>query len=86
MERALANGITHLAITDHDCSDVHADLESCPELSIIKGVEISCAWQNHELHIVGLCINTRHSQLEKLLATQQDKRRQRVHHMNDKLA
>lgn len=86
MERALINGVTHLAITDHDCTNVHVDLEGCQQLSIIKGVEISCAWQNHELHIVGLCINARNSQLEHLLSTQQEKRRQRVRHIDAKLA
>ena len=86
MERALINGVTHLAITDHDCTNVHVDLEGCQELTIIMGVEISCAWQNHELHILGLCINARNSQLEHLLSTQQEKRRQRVRHMDTKLA
>jgi predicted metal-dependent phosphoesterase TrpH len=86
MERALVNGVTHLAITDHDCTNVHVDLNDCQALSIIKGVEISCAWQNHELHIVGLCINARNSQLEHLLSTQRDKRRQRVLLMDAKLA
>jgi 3',5'-nucleoside bisphosphate phosphatase len=86
MERALANGVTHLAITDHDCTNVHVDLDGSQTLSIIKGVEISCTWQTHELHIVGLCINAGHSQLQHLLATQQDKRRQRVRQMDAKLA
>jgi len=86
IERALANGVTHLALTDHDCTNVYVDLECCQELSIIKGVEISCTWQNHELHVVGLHINTGHSQLVKLLSTQQEKRRQRVREMDAKLS
>lgn len=89
MERALENGVTHLAITDHDCTDVHVNLESSQALSIIRGVEISCTWQNQELHIVGLCIDARHtsgsSPLENLLSTQQEKRRQRVRDMDEKL-
>ena len=85
IERALINGITHLAITDHDCTNVHLELDDSEELSIIKGVEISCVWQNRELHIVGLCIDPRSPQLEKLLSTQQEKRRQRVHKMDAKL-
>jgi predicted metal-dependent phosphoesterase TrpH len=85
VERALANDVTHLAITDHDCTNVHRDLKPCQELTIIKGVEISCAWQNHELHIVGLNINLQHAQLENLLSSQREKRRQRVREMDAKL-
>lgn len=78
IERALANGVTHLAITDHDSTNVHATLEGSQELSLIKGVEISCAWESQELHIVGLCIDPGNPALEKLLSAQQEKRRQRV--------
>jgi len=85
IERALANNVTHLALTDHDCTNVHVDLEHYKELTIIKGVEISCAWQNHELHIVGLSINLQHTQLKDLLSSQQEKRRQRVREMDAKL-
>lgn len=85
IERALENGVTHLAITDHDCTNVHEKLDGSQQLSIIKGVEISCTWQNRELHIVGLCIDTSASQLENLLARQQQKRRQRVQQIDAKL-
>ena len=85
IERALENGVTHLAITDHDCTNVHEKLDGSQQLSIIKGVEISCTWQNRELHIVGLCIDTSASQLENLLARQQQKRRRRVQQINAKL-
>ena len=85
IERALANDVTHLALTDHDCTNVHAGLASYKELTIIKGVEISCAWQSHELHIVGLSINPQHLELEILLSSQQEKRRQRVREIDAKL-
>ena len=85
IERALTNDVTHLALTDHDCTNVHENLQGSQPLSIIKGVEISCAWQNHELHIVGLSINPQHAQLENLLSSQQEKRRQRVREIDAKL-
>ena len=85
VQRARVNGVTHLAITDHDCTNVHLGLNGDAELTIIRGVEISCAWQNQELHIVGLCINTGNNQLKNLLAVQQEKRRQRVREMDEKL-
>ena len=86
IERALINNVTHLALTDHDCTNVHFGLEQFQGLTIIKGVEISCAWQSHELHIVGLSINPQDCQLKNLLSCQQEKRRQRVREMDAKLA
>ena len=86
IERALVNNVTHLALTDHDCTNVHAGLENRQNLTIIKGVEISCAWQGHEVHIVGLGINPQYSQLQNLLSYQQENRRQRVREIDAKLA
>lgn len=86
IERALANDVTHLAITDHDSTNVHQDLSTHRSLSIIAGVEISCAWENRELHIVGLCIDTCNPQLKKLLDAQQQTRRQRICQIDARLA
>ena len=86
IERALVNNVTHLALTDHDCTNVHIGLSNHQNLTIIKGVEISCAWQGHEIHIVGLSINPQHSQLQNLLSSQQEKRRQRVCEIDAKLS
>lgn len=85
IERAVANDVTHLALTDHDCTNVHEGLQGSQSLSIIKGVEISCAWQDHELHVVGLSINPEHAQLKDLLSFHQQKRRQRVREIDAKL-
>ena len=85
IDRALANNVTHLALTDHDCTNVHLNLKIVQGITVIKGVEISCGWQNQELHVVGLSINPQNTQLEKLLSCQQEKRRQRVREINEKL-
>ena len=86
IERAIANSVTHLALTDHDCTNVHVGLRDYQELTIIKGVEISCVWQRREFHIVGLSIDPQNSQLQNLLFCQQEKRRQRVRDIDAKLA
>jgi hypothetical protein len=85
IDRAFTNNLTHLALTDHDCTNVHRNLKINQELTIIKGVEISCGWQNQELHVVGLSIDPQYAQLENLLSSQQEKRRQRVREMDAKL-
>ena len=87
LERALENNVTHLAITDHDCTDAVTESrrlasELSPALSIVPGVEISCDWQGRELHVVGLGIETGAPALKSLLETHQARRRDRVESMN----
>ena len=53
LQRAVHNGITHLAITDHDCTSALEGLHLLPEaaqLSLIPGVEISSLWQQRDPH------------------------------------
>jgi predicted metal-dependent phosphoesterase TrpH len=86
VQRAIDNGVTHLALTDHDCTD---GLDVLPPeidgISIISGVEISCVWETLEIHVVGLHIDRTNPQLQALLATQQAARRWRVQAMDKKL-
>ena len=86
VQRAIDNGVTHLALTDHDCT---AGLDVLPPaiagITMISGVEISCVWETLEIHVVGLHINRTNPQLMALLATQQAARRWRVQAMDKKL-
>jgi len=83
--RAIENGITHLAITDHDCIEALVKpIDDYHEIQIIPGVEISCEWGTQEIHIVGLCIEHENSQLISLLEQQQKARYCRMQAM-DKL-
>ena len=86
VHRALANQVTHLAITDHDCTAAIGEVKDISAmLTLIPGVEISCEWQRHEIHIVGLCINSEEPQLESLLLAQQAGRRARLKEMGNEL-
>lgn len=81
MNRARERGISHLAMTDHDSVAAVTTLDQAeiPEgLEIIAGTEISCLWQEREIHVLGLFIDPLHPPLQRLLATQQQARRQRV--------
>ena len=83
--RAIENGVTHLAITDHDCIEALVKpIDDYHEIQIIPGVEISCEWGTQEIHIVGLCIEHENSQLISLLEQQQKARYCRMQAM-DKL-
>jgi predicted metal-dependent phosphoesterase TrpH len=88
VERAYANGVRQLALTDHDCVDGYLAAQQLampdgPEL--IAGVEISTLWDKLEIHVLGLCIDPHHEGLGKLLADQQRRRRERLKAMNEKL-
>jgi len=79
------SGISHLAITDHDFITDTSKLSSKTNVELICGVEISCAWHNREVHIVGLFIDPGSETLNKLLEQQRFKRKQRFITMDEKL-
>ena len=58
--RAHANGVTSLALTDHDglsgIPEAAAEAEKLG-IELIPGTEISVEWNDHSVHIVGLQIN-----------------------------
>gem|GEM_PF-11914 len=86
LQRALQNGLTHLAVTDHDCLKACDELAALStDLTIINGVEISCNWEELEIHVLGLCIDTSNAALTDLLAKQQQHRRDRMKAMDAKL-
>ncbi|MBE65914.1 MAG: hypothetical protein CMQ30_04505 [Gammaproteobacteria bacterium] len=77
--RAEANNISHLAITDHDFvtnPKSFSVLDSTVQL--ISGVEISCEWRNREIHVVGIGIDPENSFLETMLLKQRANRKIRV--------
>ncbi|MFT4863196.1 MAG: putative metal-dependent phosphoesterase TrpH [Pseudohongiellaceae bacterium] len=84
VDLATQNHVTHLAITDHDCVTVEPELIT-NALQLIAGVEISCQWNDHEIHLVGLAFDPRSEPLLRALATQRQQRRERAFKMAEKL-
>lgn len=85
--RAREQGVDVLAITDHD-STAAIDLAraAAPEgLSVVAGVEISARWSDRELHVVGLGVEPRQTELAAGLAAQRDRRRERAEEMARRL-
>lgn len=90
VQRAVAFGVTHLALTDHDSI---AGLDVCRAaiaaqhlpLELINGVEITCSWQGFEIHLVALNFDASHPELLSLLAQQQQRRNERYQKMVAKL-
>ena len=88
LARASENGVSHLALTDHDCLDgylhaCHSRQDNSPEL--VPGVEISTVWENLEIHVVGLDFDPYDPVLSSFLKGQQEKRRERLDAMDLKL-
>ncbi|PYE32102.1 hypothetical protein DFP83_107120 [Idiomarina fontislapidosi] len=91
IDRAQANGVSVLAITDHDnvagVAEARQHIEqSNYDLKLVSGVELSCWWESFEIHIVGLNMDEQHPSLQRLLQTQQTRRQQRIDAIVEKLA
>lgn len=89
LERALVNGLSHFSITDHDCIDACTELAGRPDaqqLLFIPGVEISCQSGAQEIHVLGLGIDLGDAALNDLLARQQQRRRDRIRTIGQRLA
>ena len=84
LDRAVANNVTHLAITDHDCLLNCSELKIPPGLTLVPGLEISASWRAMEIHIVGLGIDAESS--PDYVCRQQQLRRDRISAMDKKLS
>ncbi len=89
LQRAKAQGVTTLALTDHDTLTGLAEARQVADaigLRLIPGIELSASRHNQCLHIVGLNIDPAHPGLQAGIAQQQSIRDQRAHKIADKLA
>ena len=87
--RASEQGVSHLALTDHDTIAGLAQARARGQelgLSLISGVELSCVWRSHTIHVVGLDFDEADPAFLKALARQNDNRWQRARLIADKLA
>lgn len=87
--RAAEQGVSHLALTDHDTIAGLAQARARGQelgLSLISGVELSCVWRSHTIHVVGLDFDEVDPALLKALAQQNENRWQRARLIADKLA
>lgn len=88
VDRAVALGITTLALTDHDTVGGIAELmEAARETSlhIVPGVELSCHHEGKEVHLLGYFFEYRDPDFLDLLSRMQEERRGRVHKILAKL-
>ncbi|MBA1146550.1 PHP domain-containing protein [Ectothiorhodospiraceae bacterium WFHF3C12] len=88
VQRALAHGVTHLALTDHDTVAGIAEARGAAShqgLVLIPGVEISASWSGRHLHIVGLGVEPDQPALNQALEHIQGLRADRARRMDEGL-
>jgi hypothetical protein len=90
LDRAVSQRIDVLAITDHDTTagvapaQAYIKSQQLP-LTLIPGVEISTAWHEFEIHVVGLAIDVENTVLQQGLAQQRQQRLLRAQEMARRL-
>ena len=91
IELAIEQGITHLAITDHDTVQAHLQLTennniyATEKIKIIKGIELSSQWNNMGVHVVGLNIDIHSTAITAAVKHQTQLRIERVKTIAKKL-
>jgi len=73
LQQALNNGVTKLALTDHDTiaglSRLHTAAYNKP-ITVINGIEVSTRWAKYDLHIIGLQFDCANADLRALIERQ----------------
>jgi predicted metal-dependent phosphoesterase TrpH len=86
VQRAAAQGVDVLALTDHDCTAGLAEASAASKslaLKLIHGVEISVTWGGCTIHILGLRIDRENLELQaglQALRTYRNERAQEIAH------
>ena len=91
VNRAANRQVNILAITDHDTVDGLQEAQQTIDekglkLTLIKGIEVTTNWLNHEIHVVGVNIDPNNAQLAALIELQKEKREARAIEMGRRLA
>jgi 3',5'-nucleoside bisphosphate phosphatase len=89
VRKASENGLTYIAITDHDSIDSVGPAQEAARavsgLTVIAGVEINTDIPSGELHILGYLFDVNNQELKTTLAVLRSSRVERARKMIDKL-
>ncbi len=89
VSRAKEQGVTHLALTDHDTiSGLKAAKEQAlkENITLVNGIEFSTLWQGRNIHIVGLNLDVDNATLIAACEQQSQSRIERAKEISSKLA
>ena len=88
IDLAVEQGVTSMAITDHDTTAGYELVKTYAKeqgVQLYTGVEASCSWNGHTIHIVGLDFDVENPKLQQGLNAICDARIQRAEAMIEKL-
>ena len=85
LAHAAAQGVTHLAITDHDSLAAYDNLEHRPEVGVITGVEFSTTWGRMGVHVLGLNVDPSSPAIREGICYQGQARRERALRIAERL-
>lgn len=83
-DEAIHAGLSAIALTDHDTVDGICEImtyTSEKPLEVIPGIELSCYYQNREIHILGFYVDYKNKNLQKELEVLKRAREGRNHKM-----
>ena len=86
---AATRGVSMLALTDHDTLQGLPEAQrACEQLGIqfVPGVELSCRWQELEIHVLGLGIDATDEALRSLCSEQCRRRQERIETIGARLS
>jgi predicted metal-dependent phosphoesterase TrpH len=89
VKRAAAQGVTTLALTDHDTCDGldEARLEANAQgMTLINGIEFSAVWSKQSIHVVGLGFDPHHPVMAQAIERQTEGRKIRATKIAQKLS
>jgi len=89
VKKALAAGVTTLAITDHDSTAGWGEAVSAiqPQIELVLGAEVSCLTTDGiSVHMLGLLFNGEDSDIKQMLADSRDTRLPRMRKMVELLS
>ena len=87
--RALAAGVTVLAVTDHDTvagGDAAADACAAAGIEFVPGIEITAVRDGMDVHVLGYFVDRHSAELHTFLAEQRRRRLDRVRQIVERLA
>lgn len=86
--RAKSKGVNLLSLTDHDTIDGLTEAigaANAAGVRLVKGIEVSCTWNNINIHVLGYGFNVDSQPLQELLATLKKARWERAIEIAEKL-
>lgn len=86
---AAEQGLSAIALTDHDTADGISEALSAAakcRIELIPGIEMSCVWRGTEIHLLGYFLDADHSAMRRDLSWFRKKREERNDTILDNLA